>query len=161
LFFLFSCFYFYLFIILYFSIVPLFKLIFFCGILVCCVFFHIKNVFVSLLLFGDAVVCRCLLSFIALFRWSSQFCRFSLCPARSVLCCIQCCSSFVWCICRFWFWFVLLTLIFWEVLLGRLPFLRFSFMIWLLSFAIVLKLFELFIFSLLGESCSRVSDIFF
>jgi len=43
-----------------------------------------------------------------------------------------------------WFWFVLLIFIFWEGFLGGWLFLRFSFMVWFLSFVHLVKLFKLF-----------------
>jgi len=106
-----------------FSIVRLIKLFsFWYDMLVYCVFLKLWNVLVSLLL--CVFVCCWLSHLWRVCRWSWSFVVFSLWLMCTVLCCITCCWSFPWCTWRFWFWFVLVILIFWEV------FLRFCYMVW-------------------------------
>ena len=123
--------------LIFFSIVPLIKLFcFWFGLLGCCVFSHMLwNILVSLLLFNDGFVCCCLVSFIVSLSVDMVFLSFfSIWLICTVSCCITCCWSFLRCICRFWFWFVLLILISCESFLGGWLFLRVSFMVWFLSF---------------------------
>jgi len=114
--------------------------------LVCCVFSHMLwNVLASLLLFNDGFVCCCLSSFIASLSVELVFfVGFSLWLMCTVSCCITCWISFLCCICRFWFWFCCWFWYFERFFLAGGFFCVLALWVGFLSFAHLIKLFELF-----------------